>query len=1389
MTRRPRILVLEIDLRHFTLRVFALLAAVVIANIGAVATVQAQGSPVDSITVKWRDDVLAPGAGDIPDALRGALAGALHTDVVVVGRNRDGAFRVRLGSPQSIDDARAAINRVRMSLPVAYVNLIPAALDAQSAAALAAASIAQQPLVTRLMVKYRDAARTRASALNGALGDADLDTLSVLAGQPVANARAMAGGAFVVRLFQALPPAQAQALAASLEADPAIEYADVDWHAAVSITPNDPLYASNQWDLKTPGSPDNEPGGVNMPPAWALNTGSASVVVAVIDTGILPHPDLAGRYLTGYDMIVDSIVANDSNGRDADPTDPGDWVSQADIDTFPAEFNGCPISSSSWHGTHVAGTIGAIANNSAGIAGINWVSKILPVRVLGKCGGSYTDIIDAISWAAGLHVPGVPDNANPARVMNISIGGNTPCPSGLQLAITNAINAGSVIAVAAGNSGADASTSAPGNCSGVITVAATGRLGQRASYTNFGPLVEIAAPGGSDGWSILSTLNTGTTVPAAYTYTAYQGTSMATPHVAGIASLILSAKPSLTPAQVLATIQTTARAFPTGTGRDCTTALCGAGIINAAAALASITSSTPTSTTLQTSGTPSTFGATVSFTATVNNGVAPTGSVAFTADSTPICTVGFTGGSVNAPTAVCSTSSLSVGTHSIVATYSGDAGNLGSISPALTQVVNSSGGGSDVIWVEDSVPAGATPLGDEPWNWIGSSPTPFAGALAHQSALTSGEHQHYFSGASATLAVGVGDTLFAYVFLDTANPPSQVMLQWNDGNWEHRAYWGANLIGWGTDGTVSRRFMGALPATGSWVRLAVPASLVGLEGHTLNGMAFTLFGGRATWDHAGKTTSGSSATPTTTTLQTSGTPSTFGATVSFTATVNNGVAPTGSVAFTADSTPICTVGFTGGSVNAPTAVCSTSSLSVGTHSIVATYSGDAGNLGSISPALTQVVNSSGGGSDVIWVEDSVPAGATPLGDEPWNWIGSSPTPFAGALAHQSALTSGEHQHYFSGASATLAVGVGDTLFAYVFLDTANPPSEVMLQWNDGSWEHRAYWGANLIGWGTDGTVSRRFMGALPATGSWVRLAVPASLVGLEGHTLNGMAFTLFGGRATWDHAGKTTSGSSATPTTTTLQTSGTPSTFGATVSFTATVNNGVAPTGSVAFTADSTPICTVGFTGGSVNAPTAVCSTSSLSVGTHSIVATYSGDAGNLGSISPALTQVVNSSGGGSDVIWVEDSVPAGATPLGDEPWNWIGSSPTPFAGALAHQSALTSGEHQHYFSGASATLAVGVGDTLFAYVFLDTANPPSQVMLQWNDGNWEHRAYWGANLIGWGTDGTVSRRFMGALPATGSWVRLAVPASLVGLEGHTLNGMAFTLFDGRATWDHAGKQ
>ncbi len=686
------------------------------------------------------------------------------------------------------------------------------------------------------------------------------------------------------------------------------------------------------------------------------------------------------------------------------------------------------------------------------------------------------------------------------------------------------------------------------------------------------------------------------------------------------------------------------------------------------------------------------------------------------------------------------------GTYTVTLTVTDNSGATGSTTGTIIVTT-----GTTTVWVEDAVPAGASIAGSgEGWNWISSNPAPYSGTLAHQSALLSGLHQHYFIGATATLAVVTGDTLFTYVYLDPANPPSEVMLQWNDGTWEHRAYWGANLIAWGTDGTVSRRYMGPLPATGQWVQLAVPASQVGLEGRTLNGMAYTLYNGRATWDYAGKTAGTAPVT-----YQVSGT-----------ATLNGGALS--GVTMTATNGVTCSTTDTSGNYacTVPQGWSGTVTPSLSGYTFTPTslsYSNVTTNQTAQNYAAAVVTGT-------VWVEDAVPAGASIAGSgEGWNWISSNPAPYSGTLAHQSALLSGLHQHYFIGATATLAVVTGDTLFTYVYLDPANPPSEVMLQWNDGTWEHRAYWGANSIAWGTDGTVSRRYMGPLPATGQWVQLAVPASQVGLEGRTLNGMAYTLYNGRATWDYAGKTAGTAPVT-----YQVSGTVTLNGSALSgVTTTATNGV-----TCSTTDTSGnyACTV---------PQGWSGTVTPSLSGYTFTPTslsYSNVTTNQTAQNYAAAVVTGT-------VWVEDAVPAGASIAGSgEGWNWISSNPAPYSGTLAHQSALLSGLHQHYFIGATTTLAVVTGDTLFTYVYLDPANPPSEVMLQWNDGTWEHRAYWGANLIAWGTDGTVSRRYMGPLPATGQWVQLAVPASQVGLAGRTLNGMAYTLYNGRATWDYAGK-
>ena len=388
---------------------------------------------------------------------------------------------------------------------------------------------------------------------------------------------------------------------------------------------DDQLYGS-QWDLTDPASSNVY--GINLEAAWAVTTGSNSVRVAVIDTGYLDHQDLQGRFVGGYDFISDYRIGNDGNGRDPDAHDPGDWITSTESRS--GIFRGCRASNSSWHGTHVSGTIGAATNNGNGIAGINQVSKIVPVRVLGKCGGYTSDIVDGMRWAAGLSVSGVPVNQYPARVLSLSLGGGGACSSTYQNAINDITAAGAVVVVAAGNSNADAGSYSPASCNGVVTVAATGKSGNRSYYSNYGDTVEIAAPGGDsradNGYTILSTLNTGTSSPGSDTYAYYQGTSMATPHVSGVVSLMLSANSSLTSAQVTQILQQSARAFPTNS--SCSS-ICGAGLLDAGAAVSAAfagttTTVSPTTTTTTVVSPTTTTTTTVSPTTTTTTTVSPT---------------------------------------------------------------------------------------------------------------------------------------------------------------------------------------------------------------------------------------------------------------------------------------------------------------------------------------------------------------------------------------------------------------------------------------------------------------------------------------------------------------------------------------------------------------------------------------------------------------------------------------------------------------------------------------------------------------------------------------------------------------------------------------------
>lgn len=461
---------------------------------------------------------------------------------------------------------------------VAKARLRAITMVATLAAPLAADAAALQESTTRLIVKLRATAPHAGEPL---------ERMSIAAAMPLAYLRAMSGGAHVLALPHAMAISDARVIAERLIGNPDIEYAEPDRKRYRKLTPNDSLF-NQQWNLF------EAIGGINTPGAWDITTGSAGLVIAVLDTGILTHQDLdPGRQVAGYDFVSADmpgafLTANDGDARDPDPSDPGDWITQAESSS--GFFRGCTVDDSSWHGTHNAGIIGAASNNALGVAGINWVSRILPLRVLGKCGGYTSDILDAARWAAGLAVPNVPNNQNRAQVINASLGGSGACSLAEQSAVNDVLAAGvRAFVVPSGNENGNANDSSPANCPGVITVAATTRSGTRASYSNTGSVVAISAPGGqfttdpaSGANGILSLLNTGTTTPATDAFAFLQGTSFSTSHVSGVVSLMLSVNPGLSAAQVRAILQSTARPFADG---SCTTATCGAGIVDANAAV------------------------------------------------------------------------------------------------------------------------------------------------------------------------------------------------------------------------------------------------------------------------------------------------------------------------------------------------------------------------------------------------------------------------------------------------------------------------------------------------------------------------------------------------------------------------------------------------------------------------------------------------------------------------------------------------------------------------------------------------------------------------------------------------------------------------------------
>ena len=508
----------------------------------------------------------------------------------------------------------------------------------QAKRAAAIAAMADDANSARVIVKYRQGAALLQASPERARHAAALGRRLAL---PLEDGRALGPRMQALR-GKGLNSA---ALAARLAAQPDVEWAVVDRRRSIAqVPPNDPYFADaqtsitplvGQWYLRAPSS--SATSATNAVGAWAITTGSPSMVVAVLDTGVrFDHPDLAGKLLPGYDFVRTSI-AGDGDGRDADASDPGDWASPGDS-CYVA--GGGSNNDSSWHGTQVAGLIGAATNNSMGMAGLAYNVKVLPVRVLGRCGGYDSEIIAGMLWAGGVSSdPYV--NPNPARVINMSLGSEGTCSVAYQDAV-NQLAAAKVAVVAAAGNDTGHAVNTPANCPGVIAVAGLRHAGSKVGYSNIGPQVAIAAPAGNcinvDGgpclYPLLTTVNLGTTSPGANGYSdsfnPSLGTSFATPLVAGAAALMLSVDSSLTPAQLKSHLQATARPFPSTGGTDatvlacaaptttdqlecyCTTSTCGAGMLDVGAAVQRVASqAVPTAVIASSTATP-TAGQTVS---------------------------------------------------------------------------------------------------------------------------------------------------------------------------------------------------------------------------------------------------------------------------------------------------------------------------------------------------------------------------------------------------------------------------------------------------------------------------------------------------------------------------------------------------------------------------------------------------------------------------------------------------------------------------------------------------------------------------------------------------------------------------------------------------------
>ncbi len=421
----------------------------------------------------------------------------------------------------------------------------------------------------------------------------------------------MSGSAWVAALHGSPSASATQNLFRTWQSRDLVDYAENDSVVSIAAIPDDPLYEL-QWNLAdaTSGA-----AALNMPGAWDITIGSSDVVIGIVDTGVrFDNQEFTGRLLPGYDFVsginefrtrqrvpeeLNFIKAHDGDGRDTDASDPGDGVDAQLSATMQAEDLTCPQQESTWHGTAMASLIAANGNDGFGMTGVDWSARILPVRAIGKCGGRRSDLLDAIRWAAGVNDPALPDNPTPARIINLSLGIDDACTASDQQAIDDAVAMGALIVAAVGNLGRnlDDEPSSPSHCNNVLGITAVDSQGYRASYSSYGLDADLAAPGGEgpggDNRPILIATNDGFLEPLptdSHRYTT--GTSVASPLVAGVISLMLSVNPSLTNAEIRALLKDSSKAFPTADGQrfeagnlPCTTSTCGSGLVDARAAV------------------------------------------------------------------------------------------------------------------------------------------------------------------------------------------------------------------------------------------------------------------------------------------------------------------------------------------------------------------------------------------------------------------------------------------------------------------------------------------------------------------------------------------------------------------------------------------------------------------------------------------------------------------------------------------------------------------------------------------------------------------------------------------------------------------------------------